>query len=236
MLIPLLYVSQQCVAQQEDTLKLKMPTVKPELIIPDQPMQFKQSLMPSMLGIDGLEYTPPPTKAPKDTDTIVSNLSVENFIKFYYSGFLKWEKDNYGVNFDIQDFVSKNGKFVRRNPYFIPQPYLDEKATDAPYPLHPDFVSIRSGISIEWPPSKHEIWFKENFSWEKRAIQLMASQVDSFGNRSIYEVQNLQRVDSIIKQNKIDSSGQFNPVNINYKKRIKQLRKNIRENAKLNLE
>lgn len=219
-------------AQQEDTLRLKLPSVKPELIIPSQPMPAHQSLMPSKLSVDGFSYL---SSTPKDTIKIAPNLSVENFLKLYYKDFLKWEKDTYGVNFNGQDFVMKNGKYIMRNAYAVPKRKPGEKAPEAPYPLHPGFVQASTGIAIEWAPSKHDRWFKENFGFEKRAIQIMGSQVDSFGNRSIYEVQNLLRVDSILKQSRIASTGQHSPTPISYKKKIKQLRRNIREGARQDL-
>ncbi len=195
-----------------------------------------------MLPIDGFEYL---SSTPKDTVGIAPNLSVENFIKFYYNDFLKWEKDTYGVNFDIQDFVMKNGKYIARTKYIPRKRGTTESPLEDPYPythlplhsVNPNLIQIGVGlvVPVEWKPTKQDIWFKENFSWEKRAIQIMGSQVDSFGNRSIYEVQNLQRVDSIIKQNIIDSTGQFSPISIDYKKEIKQIRKNIREGAKQDL-
>ncbi len=233
--------SKLCMAQQEDTLRLKYPSPKPELIVPNQLMQPTQTLIPSKLGIDGLEYTPT-SQATKDTVEIVPYLSVENFLKFYYQDFLTWEKDTYGVNFDIQNFVMKNGRYIEKSKFIPRKRGRTEAPLEAPYPLsHLPLISVnldkmqvgaKLAIPISWKPSKQDIWFKENFGWEKRAVRLMSSQVDSFDNRSIYEVESLLRVDSIIQQNKLDSTGQHSPVPVKYKKEIDRIRKNIRKSAK----
>jgi hypothetical protein len=192
--------------------------------------------MPSKLRLDGLDYNPTPPTLPAE-DTIVPDLTVDNFTKFYYKGFLKWEKDTYGVHLDIQPFMMKNGKYISRHA-FIPgmdkkSPF--EKEREAPYPLHPGIQTPVVGLStpIEWKPTKHDIWFKKNFSWESRALQIMGSRVDSLGGRSIEEAKNLRLVDSII--NKTGKIPQISIAPINYKRRIKQIKKDIKEKAKFDL-
>jgi len=192
------------------------------------PKQSGYSAFPDKLGIDELEYLP---STPIDTTTIVPNLSVRSYYKFYNDNFLAWEKKTYGWNFDLQKFVLKNGESATPSRFIPRKRDINEPIIEAPYPLHRDFSSSASiSIPIQWKPTKHDIWYKENFSWEKRTLYNDVS-IARFEYRDPIEFQRVQLVNSILSKQKTDTT----KLNSTPTKSIKQIKLDIKRRAKLDL-
>lgn len=226
----LLYGSQFCTAQQEDTLKL--PVLKPEFAAPALPLQSNRSLMPTQLGLDGLEYI---SSSPKNPDTLIKDLTVKNFLEIYYDDFLEWEEDTYGWNLNIHQFTKKNGQYLAP-PKFVPwKKKVTDPVKESPYPLAHNINNERAAISIaiNWKPTKHDIWFKELFNYDKRILYNGVS-VAKFDYRDPIEFQRVQLVNTIIEQRKAETGGIiYNPDLSNLKRRIRQIRSNIKDSARL---
>lgn len=189
--------------------------------------------MPEMLGIDGLEYLP---SAPTDTATLIPDLTVKNFTKYYHDDFLDWEKDTYGWNFDLHQFTHRNGRYLTPSKYVPRKKGIAESAVEAPNPLPHDPTKFNASIviPISWKPTKHDIWYKENFSWEKRILYNNVS-IAKFDYRDPIEFQRVQLVNSIIEQRKADSSSVYNPDLSSLKRRIRRIKADISSSAKLDL-
>ena len=235
--LPLLFVillcgAQLCKAQREDTLKLKPQLPIPDFTTPTQPIKAKDLLVPAKLSLDGLEYLPS-SSPPSDSTGLVQGLSVENFLKYYHDDFLKWEEDTYGWNFDLHQFTRKNGKYLAPSKFLFKaigiMDTIEQKYANGPYPLAHGVNDSYSAISnpFGWAPSKHDICFNENFGWEKRILYNNVS-VAKFGFRDIIEYQRVQLANRIIEQRKIELGGTYNPDLSNLKRRIRQLRSEIK--------
>lgn len=216
---------QLCKAQQEDTLRLKPRLSLPSLITPSQPIKADKLLVPDKLSLDGLEYLPP---TPPDSVGIIPNLSVENFMKHYYNDFLEWEEDTYGWNFDLHQFTRKNGTYLVPSKLTFKKKGLMDSVGEAPYPLPHDPTSFKAAIVIPiyWAPSKHDSWYKENFSWEKRILYNNVS-IARYGYRDVTEFQRVQLAGYFIEQRKVELGGIYNPDLSHLKRRIRQLKAKI---------
>ena len=194
-------------------------------------MQKDRLLIPDKLSLDGLEYL----SSSPDSLGILPNLSVENFIKHYYNDFLEWEEDTYGWNFDLHQFTHKNGKHLVPSKYAFKKKGIMDPIDEGPYPLaHGAKEHIPISIPIYWKPSKHDRWYKENFSWEKRILYNNVS-IAKFGYRDVIEFQRVQLANYFIEQRKIELGGTYNPDLSNLKRRIRRLKNEIRSKAAIEL-